>query len=393
MTALTQGGNAAIAGSTIRVVLDWPTARGALDASAYLLTASGKVRGDADMVFFNQPEAEGGAVRVASRADGSIAFEVVPARLPPAIERVVFCLTVDGAGTMAGYHGASMTVTGDGAPVATFAPDLSAASEAAMIFAELYLRNGAWKVRAVAQGFNGGLGPLATSFGIDVGDAAPAPAPPPQPVTPPPPPAAPAPPKPISLSKITLDKAKPTVSLEKRGASFGEITINLNWSSGKGGIFGGARKIDLDLGCLYELTDGRKGIVQALGNTFGDYRGEPYIELSGDDRTGAVAAGETLRINGGQWAAIKRIALFAFIYEGAPNWQATDGVITFTMPDQPPVEVRLSDGQNNRGFCGIATIENAGGDIRFTRLVEYFAGHKDFDGRVGWGMRWQAGSK
>ena len=383
MTALSQGGNTAVTGSTIRIVLDWPTARGALDASAYLLTASGKVRGDTDMVFFNQPEAEGGAVRVASRENGSIAFEVTPAKLSPAIERIVFCLTVDGAGTMAGFHGASMAVTGDGAALATFDPDLSGATEAAMIFAELYSRNGAWKLRAVAQGFNGGLGPLATSFGIDVGEAAPAP----------PPPAAPAAPKPISLSKITLDKAKPTVSLEKRGASFGEITINLNWTSGKGGFFGGSKKIDLDLGCLYELTDGRKGIVQALGNSFGDYRGEPFIELSGDDRTGAVAAGETLRINGGQWAAVKRVALFAFIYEGAPNWQATDGVITITMPDQPPIEVRLSDGQNNRGFCGIATIENAGGGIRFTRLVEYFVSHKDFDERVGWGMRWQAGSK
>ena len=389
MTALTQGGNTAVTGATISVTLKWPTAKGTLDASAYLLTASGRVRGDGDMVFFNQPEAEGGAVRVASRDKDSIAFEVVPAKLPSAIERIVFCLTVDGTGTMAGFHGASMAVTGDAASLATFDPDLSGATEAAMIFAELYARDSAWKVRAVAQGFNGGLGPLAMSFGIDVGDAAPAAAPPPPVAAP----ASAATPKPVSLSKITLDKAKPTVSLEKRGTSFGEITINLNWTSGKGGLFGASKKIDLDLGCLYELTDGRKGIVQALGNTFGDYRSEPYIELSGDDRTGAVAAGETLRINGGQWPAIKRVALFAYIYEGAPNWQATDGVVTITMPDQPPIEVRLSDGQNNRGFCGIATIENASGGIRFTRLVEYFVGHKDFDGRVGWGMSWQAGSK
>ena len=67
--------------------------------------------------------------------------------------------------------------------------------------------------------------------------------------------------------------------------------------------------------------------------------------------------------------------------------------MTSGMPDQPPVEVRLSDGQNNLGFYGIATIENAGGSIRFSRLVEYFKSHKEFDDRVGWGMRWQAGSK
>ena len=392
MTVLSQGGNTAVTGTTVKVVLDWPTARGGLDGSAYLLTATGKVRSDADMVFFNQPDGGDGAVKLVSRDPGRIAFEVVPAKLPAAIERIVFCLTVDGAGTLSGFAGASLAVTGDGAALATFDPDLSSASEAAMMVAELYLRNGQWKLRAVALGFNGGLGPLATSFGIDVGEAAPAPASVAPPVAPSPPSAA-APSKPVSLAKITLDKAKPTISLEKRGTSFGEITINLNWTSGKGGFFGGSKKIDLDLGCLYELSDGRKGIVQALGNSFGDYRGAPFIELSGDDRTGAVAAGETLRINGGQWTAIKRIALFAFIYEGAPNWQATGGVVTITMPDQPPVEVRLSDGQNNLGFCGIATIENAGGSIRFSRLVEYFKSHKEFDDRVGWGMRWQAGSK
>jgi hypothetical protein len=44
-----------------------------------------------------------------------------------------------------------------------------------MIFGELYKRNNEWKFRAVGQGFNGGLGPLARSFGIDVADEAPAP--------------------------------------------------------------------------------------------------------------------------------------------------------------------------------------------------------------------------
>lgn len=391
MTALSQGGNTAVTAGVVKVVLGWPTTRGVLDGSAYLLTASGKVRGDADMVFYNQPDGGDGTVTVLAKDSGSIAFRVDTAALPPAIERIVFCLTVDGAGTLRGFDGASLALTSiDGGGIATFDPDLSSASEAAMMVAELYRRNDQWKLRAVAQGFNGGLGPLAKSFGIDVAEAPPAPAPAAAPPPPPPPPAAA---KPISLAKITLDKAKPTISLEKRGAEFGEVTINLNWSAGKTGLFGGGKAIDLDLGCLYELRDGTKGIVQALGSAFGSLTGPPWIELSGDDRTGAVAAGETLRINGRKWSEIARVALFAFIYDGAPNWAATDGVITITMPDQPPIEIRMSEGPNNRAFCGLAVIENDEGAMRFNRLIEYFRGHPDFDERVGWGMRWKTGSK
>lgn len=401
MTELTQGANAALSDSNIKVALAWPANAGVLDGSAYLLTGSGKVRDDDDMVFYNQPNGGSGAITVAARDGGQIVFNLDLARMPPTIERVVFCLTVDAGQpgkTMASFNGASLVVSRqDGASIAAYRPALGGASEAAMMLAELYLRNGQWKIRAIGQGFNGGLGPLAQSFGIDVSEADAAP--PPAPVPTPTPTSTPTSSAPISLAKITLDKAKPTVNLEKRGETFGELSINLNWTSAGakrgGGLFGGGRSkgIDLDLGCLYELQDGYKGLVQALGDTFGDLEYEPFIALSGDDRTGAVTAGETIRVNGKKWSQIKRIALFCYIYDGAPNWQATDGVVTITMPDQPPIEIRMTDGPNNRGFCGLAVIENVNGAMKFTRLIEYFQGHRDFDQRVGWGMRWQAGSK
>lgn len=397
MTEITQGANIALNATQVSVSMNWPTGSGSLDGSAYLLTSSGKVRMDSDMVFYNQPSGADGAVTVASHSQGQITFGVDFSKMPSVIERIVFCLTVDAgqaAKTMSAFSGASLNASATtGGLLASYRPELGAASEAAMMIAELYLRNGQWKLRAVGQGFNGGLAPLARSFGIDVADAEAAP---PTPSAPSAPPIAPASP-PINLSKITLDKAKPTINLEKRGDTFGELSINLNWSAAKqggGGLFGGRPKsIDLDLGCLYELQDGFKGIVQALGDTFGDFNREPYIALSGDDRTGAVTAGETLRVNGRKWSEIKRIALFAYIYDGVPNWQATDGVVTITMPDQPPIEIRMTEGQNGRAFCGLAIIENTGGSMKFTRLIEYFNGHQDFDRRVGWGMRWQSGSK
>lgn len=106
--------------------------------------------------------------------------------------------------------------------------DTAGRSEAALIVAEIYKRNGAWKIRNVSQGFNGGLAALATHFGVEI--AAPELAPTPQPA-PGPQPA----PKPVSLSKVSLTKNERTVSLKKDDGRFGRIKVNLNWNQKKRG--------------------------------------------------------------------------------------------------------------------------------------------------------------
>lgn len=388
MTDLQRGGNAPVPApaSVLTVTLAWPQAGGvAVDVSAFLLDAASRVRGDSDMVFYNQPEGAGGAVRFASSA-GEGRFTIDPAALPNDIERVVFCVTCDTARargqTLARIDGAEITVAALGTVAALrFRPALADASEAAMVFGELYRRAGQWKFRAVGQGFDGGLAPLARSFGIDVADAVP--------------PVAPVPPAPratVSLAKVTLEKRGQTVSLEKRGSSFGEITVNLNWSRGRRGLFGGGA-IDLDLGCLFELADGRKGAVQAVGRAFGSFAQAPFVALSGDDRTGDVSQGETLRINGAHWPEIRRVAVFATIYAGVPNWQQTDGVVLVTMPDQPPIELRLTAGRNDHRLCGVVLIENDGGRVRLTRIVDYMRDQRMLDETLGWGLQWVHGRK
>ena len=94
----------------------------------------------------------------------------------------------------------------------------------------------------------------------------------------------------VSLSKITLTKSAPSVSLAKGSGASGRMRVTLAWNArpegggGGGGGFlkkltgGGAKGIDLDLGCLFELQDGRKGVVQALGNAFGDLERPPYVD-------------------------------------------------------------------------------------------------------------------
>ncbi|WP_305080054.1 hypothetical protein [Psychrobacter sp. JCM 18900] len=65
----------------------------------------------------------------------------------------------------------------------------------------------------------------------------------------------------------------------------------------------------------------KKTLIQALGNRFGSLQSAPYVCLRADDRTGQVSGGEWLDINGQQWSQIEEVFIFAFIYEGAPNWE------------------------------------------------------------------------
>src|SRR3546814_10938120 len=106
------------------------------------------------------------------------------------------------------------------------------------------------------------------------------------------------------------------------------------------------------------------------------YNQEPWIELSGDDRTGAVTGGETIRVNGRFFDRVKRIAVFALIYDGVPNWNKTDGVVRMNIPGQPEIEVRIEEGRDNCRLCGIALIDNEGGPLSMTRHLKIYEGQQ-----------------
>ncbi|MQU09730.1 MULTISPECIES: TerD family protein [unclassified Pseudomonas] len=394
MTSLVPGGNAPVATGSISIEIAYTPIPGAdIDVSAFALTESGKVRGDNDMCFYGQPNVLGGAVQMTDASSGRAVFNVDLSRLESAVDKVALTATIhENKASFDRVSSLKVTVSGGvDAQIPT-----AGMKETALILGEFYRRQGQWKFRCVAQGFAGGLAPLATHFGVDISDAPPpsvAPTPTP---TPTPTPAAPAPApakSTISLSKVTLDKSRTSISLEKTAAGFGEIRVNLNWNRGKSGFFTKSKEIDLDLGCLYELQDGEKSVVQALGNSFGDLDYEPFIKLMGDDRTGAVAGGEWLHINGKKWSEIKRILIFAFIYDGAPDWKATDGVVTIFVPGQPEIEVRLNEEGGRLGCCAIALLENDNGAVKVTRRVDFHSNQEPMDKAYGWGMRWRAGSK
>jgi len=390
---MTPGGNAPVPSQvlTVRVLSGVP-----VDASSFRLYASGKVQGDPDMVFYGQPVNDDASVKL-SGAGTDTAFTVDINRLRPEVQKLAFTATCDGNMTLSALKSLSIQVELNGNVLLTGKVDVSGRQEAALILGEIYRRNAEWKFRFIAQGFNGGLKPLAEHFGVDISDA-PAPSGTPAPAPAPIPKPAPEPAK-ISLSKVSLTKEKPSISLAKRD-NFGEIKINLNWNQGSaasGGMFGGmfskSKGVDLDLGAFVELQDGSKGVVQALGNTFGRLNSEPFVELKGDDRTGQVTDGEWLHVNGREWKKIRQVLIYAFIYEGVASWDKTDGVVTLHIPEQPPIETRLTEGSNRHNMCAIARLVNENGAIKVERINQFFSGHKDMDNALGWGFRWSAGSK
>jgi tellurite resistance protein TerA len=391
--------NAAV--QSIELALAWEPAATTveIDTSAFALTTQGRVRGDDDFIFYNQPMLPGGGIQ--RSPDGKL-FQVNFAQLPVGIEKIALVLTIH-QGRRRGHAFSQLSQVRvevrdaqSKVPIATFPLATGKMPETAIIAAELYQRGGDWKFRAVGQGFVGGLAPLARGYGVDVADDPDtAPAAQDKPAAPPAPP-----PRPVRLDKITLDK-KQSISLEKKGQGFEEIVVNLNWSKAaapSGGFMGrllgsGQQRIDLDLGCLFKLRGGRAGAVQALGNSFGSLNQPPYIQLMGDDRSGESAAGEFLHINGRQWDQLQRVLIYAFIYEGAPNWAAADGVVTIKTPGQPALEVRLDSHSPDQVMCAIAMLENDAGNIRVSKLVEYFRDHQVMDRAYDFGLRWAAGSK
>jgi len=211
----------------------------------------------------------------------------------------------------------------------------------------------------------------------------------------------------VSLSKVTLTKGAPSVVLTKKAGATGTLRVNLNWNARppappSGGLFKRmttppAVGIDLDLGCLYEFTDGSKGVVQALGNAFqarATFTTDAVIRLDGDDRSGTNTGGENLFVNLAHSAHIRRVLIFASIYAGAPNWAEADGVVTLFPASGPQIEVRLDEHNPRSRLCAVAMLENVGNELQVRREVRYIEGSQSaLDREYGWGMNWTAGRK
>ena len=214
----------------------------------------------------------------------------------------------------------------------------------------------------------------------------------------------PAPAGAVSLAKVTLTKATPSVSLRKSGITGGTMRVNLRWSAGARpagrGLFkrrSGPAAVDLDLGCLFEYTDGTKGVVQALGDSLRDQHSfgpAPIVWLDGDDRSGLSEGGENLYVDLSRSAAIVRILVFAYIYDGTPNWAAANAVVTLHPADGPQIAIALDEHDPTCPMVAIAQLVMRDGELVVLREVRYVQGkQRALDEAYAWGMNWSPARK
>ena len=220
----------------------------------------------------------------------------------------------------------------------------------------------------------------------------------------------------INLNKITLEKQGDShkIDLTKGGSDLSkEITINLNWSQPEkkkgfwgtvSSLLGGSGEIDLDLGCFYELSDGRKSVIDGLQFAQGGggpknkltrqgcYTEAPWVWHTGDDRSGA-GAGENILVNPAGIGELKRMVIYTFIYEGVARWDLSNGVVTVKVSGNPDIVVEMGQQSDARMFCAIAEILFDKESITVKKLLSFHNGHEECDKAYNWGMKWTAGSK
>ncbi|GGZ30548.1 hypothetical protein GCM10010387_25240 [Streptomyces inusitatus] len=431
---MSKGANTQVTARKVRLELGRVAAPGApgVDAVALLLAAdTGRVRSDADAVSRDRPAHASGSVRheaAGTETDGPVeAVTVDLAAVEPGVEKVVLtAVPREGEPSALSWLRLRLVDAESGTEIAAYDSE-DATVETALVLGELYRRQGAWKFRAVGQGYSSGPQGLAQDFGVTADAlrltaatataAVPAPAavpasPPAPAVTPPaaaPAPAQAAPATPVRLTKVTLTKESPSVSLTKAGGTSGAMRVNLSWQTrsqpkkeGWGAkltrALGAPAALDLDLCALFELTDGRKGVVQALGNAFGSLQQPPYIHLDGDDRTGGTS-GENLTINLDHRDSLRRVVIFVTVYEGARSFADLDATVTLRPEHGTPIEFSLGECTEPSTVCALALITNTGSDLVVQREARFLvpergvSPQRTMDRAYGWGMDWTPGRK
>jgi tellurium resistance protein TerD len=152
-----------------------------LDASAFLLTASGRVRGDHDFIFYNQLKSQDGSVEHtgdnrSGQGDGDDESLLVDlSKVSPEVEKIAITVTIHDAQSRGQNFGqianAFIRVVNQDSGIEIVRFDLAEdySTETAMVFGEVYRHNGEWKFRAVGQGYTGGLAAMCQQYGIQVG--------------------------------------------------------------------------------------------------------------------------------------------------------------------------------------------------------------------------------
>ncbi|MFF7161671.1 TerD family protein [Streptomyces sp. NPDC008086] len=410
MPELSKGGNIVVGSGAL--VAELHAVGGTVDLSALLVAADGKVRSDDDLVFYNQPTAESGAVRhLAADADGPERVEMNPAALPADVDRVVLvgsCDPDDASRTFREVKDVTVRASRLGAEPVHFRPPALTDGERAVLLMELYRRGETWKLRAIGQGYADGLAGLATDFGIEVAEEPEGPEAPEEPARlaaaetpawPTPPPAAP----PMNLRKpplgrISLDKGgQVSMSLDKADREL-VVTATLEWDGGSDERR--RRGADLDLYALFVpaskalrgdqppgtlVTPKKKSRPAADADTakkgkggdvvyykrLGSLKNRPFIHLDGDAR---VPGRETLRIVRPAEQGYVLLCAYSAVSNGFGSFRSFGAKVVVTDGRGSTVTVPLFENTKTRYWVAIALVDFTESDGATIHHVEAYSG-------------------
>jgi len=361
---LTLGQNTPITASTLNIsLLGKNTPLGlSLDTSIFLLNAQQKVAKDDDFVFFNNPNrADIGLVHSIDKQETRVDLS----KLPNTIEKIVFTLTIsDGVSKNQAFKdipAVQLNIKNAQTNIELVQFKLNTVSclETALIIGELYRRNGAWKFRAVGQGFKGGLQPLAELYGVDIGEGENNQA------------------APVSETKITPSKPKPSprksnspINLQKAGEKAtislvkgAKVTARLKWET----------QADLDLYCFYVDDSGHEDKVYY--RKLGSLNQSPYIQLMGD----SLAAGEEIvEISKPEKLSYALIAAYSALSNGTGSFHSYQAKCVITDNQGQTITTHLANDDPYSYWVALARIDFSTPHQLTIENVESYSNKKRF---------------
>ncbi|WP_163831915.1 VWA domain-containing protein [Spartinivicinus ruber] len=168
MIELQSGGNIKLNNDYINITIEWDHPlidKDNIDTSAFLLNEQGKVRSDADFIFYNQPNSTDNSVKLSSNINKQ-SYAVNLTNIPPDIHKVAFAIVIHSNNDFGSAKYISLNIEG----IAHYQPSTQGMKEKALIMGQLYRHQDNWKFKALGQGYNGGLAPLATGYGVDIAE-------------------------------------------------------------------------------------------------------------------------------------------------------------------------------------------------------------------------------
>jgi len=191
--------------------------------------------------------------------------------------------------------------------------------------------------------------------------------------------------KPPADDIIRLNQAGAQHRISNANGKFGAVRVHFVWHQ----RLATRAAVKMDVGCFWEMQDGKKGQLEGLSGQHGSLSTPPFIALTGEMHREGAKCYETIAVNGDRWGEMRRVLFYGIIQEGPLQWGPLDARVILRVPDQPPVQAELIPAQNAGPLAALMLLENRGDQIQATYPGGYFESHYALDAAFDFKLRWR----